>query len=71
MKTPMEKLFVELEKSYGHIMSEFKHIHMQKEKQGIIDAYLKSLTDTNFNDLVGIEICKKEAEKYYQDTFND
>ena len=60
---------VEIRRTYENVIMIAKRLK-EKEKQQIIEAYRKALTDTNMDELTSIEICNNEAEHYYNKNFN-
>ena len=55
---------------YGELLNWIDNVFIEQEKKVIMEAYLKALIDTNFNDLVGILSCQTKSEKYYTETFD-
>ena len=69
METPIREFIRNLEGKVK-IPNNLKRALILREKEVITNSYLKALTDTNFDDIVGIECCKEDAERYYYKTFN-
>jgi len=44
---------------------------LQDEKKAIEDAYFTALTDTNFDDIVGVKSCNLASETYFKNKYEN